>query len=919
LNAPPHALDSDSVLAALGSSRTRGLEEPEAALRLDRDGPNAPAEGGSRNPLWLLLDQLRATMVLILILAALLAAALGSTKDTIAIGTIVVLFAIVGFAQEYRAERAIAALRRLAVPVVRVLRAGAIREVPSVSLVPGDVILLEAGCVVPADARVIDSQSLRAMEAALTGESEAVSKLTQALDPDDLALADRRNMVYTGTTISYGRGRAVVTATGPRTELGRIARLVADVRGDQTPLQRRLDELGRMLAWVGVGIAGLVVALGMLRGQSLDLLLLTGVSVAVAVVPEGLPAVVTITLALGAQRMLRREALIRKLPAVETLGSVTTICSDKTGTLTENRMTVIALDLAGQRVELDEETLRGTPTLVSYTQGIGQGGPLPDGRDLAFLLLCGALCNDARLVEDDGEGGHRAMGDPTEGALLVAAARFGFWKHEIDGLLPRVGEVPFDSERKRMTTLHETSHYARSSPHVATHVLEGRPLLQVTKGSADGLLEISTRAWRDGRCVPLDEFTRQRIQNSIDDLGGRGIRVLAAAFRPLDSLPSGSDPAEVERDLVFLGIFGLLDPPRSEVRDAVAACRSAGIRPLMITGDHPLTALQIARQLGLCDDGRAVATGAELEKLSPEDLAVRVREISVYARVAPEHKLRIVEALQQLGEIVAMTGDGVNDAPALRRADVGVAMGRAGTDVAREASDIVLLDDNFATIVAAVEEGRVIYDNLRKFIKFSIAGNIGKVGVMLLAPFIGTTVPLLPIQLLWLNVLTDGLLGLGLGVERPEPGILSRPPDSPRAPVLSRRAVFHVFWVGSMIAAIGLAVGWAYDIHADLPQWQTMIFTTLAFAQVFQALAVRSASESSLGSNPAGNPLLLGMIAVVVASQLLVIGVAPLRSFFQVEPLAASDLLVCVGLASLVLFAIELEKAINYRRDSAPR
>lgn len=920
MNEPIYQLDSKTVLEQLNSDAQTGLSEQEAQKRLEQYGPNVTEQQGARSALRIFLEQFKATMVLILIGAAVISGLLGSVKDTIAIGVIVILFALVGFVQEYRAEQAIAALKKLAVPFVRALRGGQIKELSSEVLVPGDIVLLEIGNLIPADARLIESANLRVQEAALTGESEPIEKTTGALSMPDLALGDRRNMLYMGTTVTYGRGKAVVTDTGMRTELGKIAKLISDVRGEQTPLQKKLDQLGRILAVVGLAVAALIVVLGLLRGDSLTFLLLTGVSVAVAVVPEGLPAVVTITLALGAQRMLQRQALIRKLPAVETLGSVTVICSDKTGTLTENRMTVIALDVAGRRVELGQELVRNAPSLVSYTQSLSPdrstmaGEELQAGQALTLLLASGALCNDATLTQENAEQHKfRALGDPTEGAIVVAAAQFGLWKSDLDRELPRIAELPFDSERKRMTTVHDTRAYAGQAPEIVTHVFENKPLVQFTKGSVDGLIALSNRFWADGRVHWLDETTRTRILNANQELAMRGIRVLGAGFRPLDAIGASVKAPELERDLIFVGLFGMIDPPRLEVRDAVATCKRAGIRPIMITGDHPLTAIQIAKQLGIAEEHSRAITGQELEKMSVAELQDVVDAVPVYARVSPEHKLKIVQALQKRGHVVSMTGDGVNDAPALRRADVGVAMGITGTDVAKEAADIVLLNDNFATIVAAVEEGRVIFDNLRKFIKFSIAGNIGKVGVMLLAPFIGTAVPLLPLQLLWLNVLTDGLLGLGLGVEKAEPGIMTRAPYSPQAPVLNRNAVVHVTWVGSLIAVLALGVGYYYDIYTNVPQWQTMIFTTLAFAQIFQALAVRSSDTSVFRQNPLSNRLLLLMVGIVLLSQLLVLYVPFLQTFFNTVPLTWSDLLICFALGSVVLFAIELEKWWSHR------
>lgn len=914
-----YQLEPQAVLAQLHSDAQQGLSGSEAAERLQKYGPNVTQETRARSPWLIFFEQFKATMVLILIVAAVVAGLLGSWKDTIAISAIVVLFALVGFVQEYRAEQAIAALKKMAVPFVKALRGGQTREIASSELTPGDIILLETGNIVPADARVLESVNLRAQEAALTGESEPIEKIAAPMPQPDLALGDRRNMLYMGTVITYGRGKAVVTGTGTQTELGKIAKLIADVRGEQTPLQKKLDQLGRMLAVVGLAVAAVIVVLGLWRGDSLAHLLLTGVSVAVAVVPEGLPAVVTITLALGAQRMLKRQALIRKLPAVETLGSVTVICSDKTGTLTENRMTVIALDVAGQRVELDQELVRNAPSLVSYTQTLspdatGAGG-IQQGQALTLLLAGGALCNDAALSQETAQGKYRALGDPTEGALVIAAAQFGLWKAELERVLPRVAELPFDSERKRMTTLHDVALYDQQAHDVAAQVFDNKPFAQFTKGSVDGLIALSNRFWMNGRVNELDDATRQRILDANYDLATRGIRVLGMAFRPLDARQAAIVSPALEEDLIFVGLFGMIDPPRAEVRDAVATCKTAGIRPVMITGDHPLTAIQIAKQLGIAQENSRVVTGQELEKMSVAELETAVVEAPVYARVSPEHKLKIVQALQNRGNIVAMTGDGVNDAPALRRADVGVAMGVTGTDVSKEASAIILLDDNFTTIVSAVEEGRVIYDNLRKFIKFSIAGNIGKVGVMLLAPFIGTAVPLLPLQLLWLNVLTDGLLGLGLGVEQAERGVMKRAPYSPQAPVLSRATIAHITWVGVLIAALALGVGYYYDIALNVPQWQTMIFTTLAFAQIFQAFAVRSTDTSAFRMSLLSNRMLLVTSGAVLLSQLAVLYIPFLQTFFNTVPLTLADLAVCFGLGSLVLFAIELEKWWNRRGE----
>ena len=887
-----HTLNIESALKNLHSDPTRGLSTAQAAERLVQNGPNELVEKGGRTAWQILWEQVTAIMVLILIAAAVVSGFLGDTKNLVAILSIVVLYTILGFVQEYRAEKAIAALKKLSVPNVRVLRNGQLTELSARELVTGDILQLETGNVIPADVRLLEAVNLRVQEAALTGESEAVEKQTRPLEVELLPLGDRRNLGYMGTIVTQGRGQALVVATGMQTELGKIADLIQQVPQEATPLQKRLDRLGKILAVVGVVIAGLIFMIGLWRGDETRHMLLTAVSVAVAIVPEGLPAVVTVTLALGAQRMLARKALIRKLPAVETLGSVTVICSDKTGTLTENKMTVMVLDVAGHSIDLTEEMERSGSVTISRAESASTSALKTA---LGLLSIGGALCNDARLI-DQGEGHYHTIGDPTEGALVVAAAKLGFWKEALETDFPRVAEVPFDSERKRMTTVHK-----------AIGKLEtwgmASEFLAFTKGGADGLLDVSAQVWVNGNVEIMDEKWRGRIESAGEKLAARGMRVLGLAFRALDQIPSS---AEIERDLTFVGLFAMIDPPRAEVKNAVALTKSAGIRTVMITSDHPLTAVEIARQLGISENSQ-VLTGAEIERLSFDELKVMVENINVFARVSPEHKIKIVQALQERGQIVSMTGDGVNDAPALRRANIGVAMGITGTDVSKEASDLVLLDDNFATIVAAVKEGRTIYDNIRKFVRFSVAGNIGKVLVMLIAPFLGKPIPLLPLQLLWLNLLTDGLLGLGLGVEKSEKETMLRPPYSPDEGVFSRGAGWQTAWVGILIGALGLGIGsWYY--FDGRPEWQTMIFSSLAFAQVGQALASRSNRESLFALGLGSNPLLLGMAVLVTLLQLAVIYIPPVAAFFSVTPLSLPDLLIALGTGVLVLTALELAK-----------
>jgi P-type Ca2+ transporter type 2C len=909
-----HTCHVEDVLQELGSNKAQGLSQAEAARRLAESGPNELVEKGCKNPWVILWEQVSATMVVILIVAAIASAALGDYHDAFAILAIVVLFSLLGFSQEYQAEKAMAALKKLAMPTVKVQRSGQIKEISARELVVGDLVLLETGDLVPADCRLLESVNLRIQEASLTGESEPVEKKTGALEKEDLPLGDRRNMAYMGTMISYGRGQGVVTDTGMKTELGHIASMIQSVSQGQTPLQQRLDDLGKILAVIALGIAGLIFLLGLWRGEGLKLMFMTAVSMAVAAVPEGLPAVVTIALALGAQRMLKRHALIRKLPAVETLGSVTVICSDKTGTLTENRMTVTMIDLAGHRLDLTE------PDSQHITLTLSNGLFLAQSSDnstkpaissaLGLLMVGGTLCNDALLQakdngskEDNGEKTDSCvigvpMGDPTETALVVAAARLGLEKTGLEQNFPRVSEVPFDSERKRMTTVHHL-------PLGPDNLME-TPYVAFTKGAVDSLLEVSSRVWVNNSAEPLTDEWRARIIATNDGLAQQGIRVLGVAFRSLASPSSNGHVSSVEQNLVFIGMVGMIDPARPEVKDAVKTCREAGIRPVMITGDHPLTAYHIAHELGISNGGQ-VLTGQDLERLSTQELEVLVEEVSVYARVSPEHKLKIVEALQNRGHVVAMTGDGVNDAPALKKADIGIAMGITGTDVAKEAADMVLQDDNFATIVASVEEGRTIYDNIRKFIKFSIAGNLGKILVVVLAPFLGMPLPLLPLQILWLNLLTDGLLGLGLSVEPTESNTMQRPPIARESNIFGDGIGRQIFWVGFLIGLVALAVG--YEAwQSNQAHWQTLVFTTLAFLQIGQALAVRSFRDSVFQIGPWSNKLLLSMVVLVFGLQLAVVYVPFLQDIFATVPLSTEELAISLGLGTLVFWGIELEK-----------
>lgn len=904
--------EASEVVRELETDRTTGLAHDIAEQRLNQHGPNELIDRGAKSPWLILWEQFTAIMVVVLIVAAILSAILGDYRDTVAILAIVVLNAVLGFRQEHRAEKAMAALKKLAVPTVKVRRAGKLQELSARSLVPGDIILLESGDLVPADCRLLEAVNLRTQEAALTGESEPVDKQTSAIASADLPLGDRLNFAYMGTAVSYGRGTGIVTETGMSTELGKIARMIQTTERQPTPLQRRLDQLGKRLALAALLLVSIIFAEGIISGKDIELMFLTAVSVAVAAVPEGLPAVVTIALALGAQRMLKRNALIRKLPAVETLGSVTVICSDKTGTLTENRMTVTVLDVPGHRVDLTEDLRNSAPISNAPDK---QSDMIHENPQLALLLAAGALCNDAVLeLDEERPGKFDIVGEPTEGALVLAATRQGLWKKVLEEAFPRQAEIPFESARKRMTTVHAFPREQVQLPDALAEIwnwrdeLGGQKLLAFTKGAVDSLLDICTNVWVDGKIVPLDDSWRQRVQSAHDKLAQDGMRVLGVAFRSHRKLPDKIDADSLESELTLIGLMGMMDPARPEVKDAVRTCRSAGIRPIMITGDHPLTAGHIARELGIAGDEK-IMTGRELAVTSQDQLLDLVEKVSVYARVSPEHKLNIVGALQERGHLVAMTGDGVNDAPALKKADIGVAMGITGTDVSKEAADVVLQDDNFATIVAAVREGRVIYDNIRKFIKYLLAGNVGELAVMLITPLFGMPLALLPIQILWINLVTDGLPALTLGVEKAERNTMSRPPYPPREGVFSRGVGTDIIWLGCVVGLVSILVGYIYW-RADHPAWQTMVFTTLTLSQMAFCLTVRSERDSAFTIGWLTNKPLVGAVTLTLLLQFALIYIPFLQPFFGTVPLSLSDFLLCALLSTAVFWAYEIKKLL---------
>ncbi len=875
-----HQKEVSDVMDLLLTSQ-KGLNPEEAGKRLERYGPNELKEKKKKTPFMMFLDQFRDFMILVLIAAAVISGIIGEPSDTIAIIVIVVLNAVIGFVQEYRAEKAMAALKKMVASAATVIRDGMPVNIPSSQFVPGDVAVLEAGNLVPADIRLIEAAQLKVEEAVLTGESVPVEKHVNALDDELLSIGDRKNMAYKGTFVSYGRGIGVVVATGMMTELGKIAAMLQKEEEVKTPLQKRLATFGQKLAVAVLAICAIVFGIGVMRGEPALQMLLTAISLAVAAIPEALPAIVTISLALGAKKMVGQNTLIRKLPAVETLGSVTYICSDKTGTLTLNKMTV-------EEVYVDGETVGVDLCVYPKEQGEHRGSPLH------MLLTALALSNDARR---DSSGS--VIGDPTEVALYSLAKDKGFDKKDIEENFPRTAEIPFDSGRKCMTTIHRIPAWGG--------------FISFTKGAIDVLIDRAAGILTSEGSKVVDAEEIHRVNET---MSAKGLRVLGIAMKKWDESLDDISPENVEAGLTFLGLVGMMDPPREEVREAVRLCKTAGIKPVMITGDHPLTAKAVAERLGILeDDSRSIITGRELEKLPLKEFEERVEHISVYARVAPEQKLKIVKALQDKGQFVAMTGDGVNDAPAIKRADIGVAMGVTGTDVAKEASHMILLDDNFATIVKAVREGRKIYDNIRKFIKYLLTTNSGEIWTLFLAPLIGLPMPLLPIHILWINLVTDGLPALALSVEPAEGNVMSRPPRHPKESIFAHGLGLHAIWVGLLMAGIVLFVQ-AWSIKTAHAHWQSMVFTVLCLTQLGHVLAIRSERESLFTIGLFTNKPLLGAVLLSLALQLTVVFVPFLNPLFKTEALSPGELSITLALSSVIFFAVEGEKLIKRRVKS---
>ncbi|WP_342349194.1 calcium-translocating P-type ATPase, PMCA-type [uncultured Nitrospira sp.] len=870
-----HTLAVEDVTQQLEVNPQTGLNAREVRRRTRRYGHNTIPEHRQRSLTRIFVDQFTDFMILVLIGAAIVSGMLGQRMDALAIIIIVVLNGIIGFVQEYRADRAMQAIKKLATPTTRVRREEQVVPLSTLDLVPGDIVLLEAGDLIPADLRLVEAVQLKVDESTLTGESVPVDKQTDPLDDPKLSLGDRRNMAYKGTVMTYGRGTGVVIGTGLHTELGQIASLLHKDEDIKTPLQQRLTVFGRRLALAVLAICVVLFAVGVLRGEPPVLMFLTAVSLAVAAIPEALPAVVTISLALGARKMAKKQALIRRLPAVETLGSVTYICSDKTGTLTQNSMRVEQMSVAGDILS------------PSASKQPGIEADLQNPIHLFFLAL--ALNNDAK-AQTEGP----TLGDPTEVALYLAASEAGYDKDTLESTNPRIQELPFDSDRQCMTTLHRTP----------------GGVISFTKGSPEKLLPLCESMLTQ---TGPDSLPTERLLEQAEHMANEGLRVLAVAYRQWDQTPSEMTPSIVEHELTFLGFAGMMDPPREEAAQAVALCQSAGIKPVMITGDHPGTAKAIASRVGIIDKETTVLTGQDLEHRSPEELAQLVEHTRVYARITPAQKIAIVKALQTRGEFVAMTGDGVNDAPALNQANIGIAMGQTGTDVAREASDMILLDDNFATIVTAVRDGRRIYDNIRKFVKYTMTSNSGEIWTIFLAPLFGLPIPLLPIQILWINLVTDGLPGLALAMEPEERNIMQRPPRPPNESIFAGGLWQHILWVGLLMGGVSLATEmWAYE--ADMGQWQTMVFTVLTLSQMGNVLAIRSEQESFLRRGPLSNPLLLGAVLLTFALQMATIYVPFLNPIFHTIPLTLDQLGLCLVLSTIVFFAVELEKWARRRR-----
>lgn len=912
-----YQLTSEEVLQLQQVDTQQGLPWEEAWKRQGEAGRNELTEGHRVSPITLLLNQFKDFMVLVLLGATLISGLLGEYLDAITIVVIIVMNGILGFTQEFRAERSLRALKELSAPNANVWREGAVHQIPARDLVPGDIILLESGDRIPADVRFLETNGVYIEESALTGESVAVSKQTGAIAQDEVPLGDQRNLGFMGTMVSRGTAKAIVVRIGMNTEMGKIADLIQNTESMETPLQHRLEQLGKILIIVAIALTVLVVVAGIMHGQQPYAMFLAGVSLAVAAIPEGLPAIVTIALALGVQRMIKRKAIVRKLPSVETLGCASVICSDKTGTLTQNKMTVTHLWVGGDVLEVTGDGY----TPVGDIQIGGQSADLLKNPSLNRLLHVSVLCNNATLYEEKQELKRKKgkdakenvvsvwniKGDPTEGALVVLSAKSGITQESLSDKYKRIAEFPFDSERKRMSVL-VTSENGR---------------MACTKGAPDVLLQHCSYILWDGKVIPFTSTLKQKVMAANEGMARSALRVLGIAYKELKSTDRYDDYETVETGLIFIGLTGMIDPPRKEVREAISKCRKAGIKTVMITGDHQTTAEAIAKQLGMIQGSGVSLSGQQLASMSDEDLEAKVNDTYVYARVSPEHKLRIVKALQRKGHVVAMTGDGVNDAPAIKAADIGIAMGITGTDVSKEASSLILSDDNFSTIVAAIEEGRGIYENIRKFIRYLLASNVGEIMTMFIAMMAGLPLPLVPIQILWVNLVTDGLPAMALGVDQAEKDLMQHKPRSAKENIFARRLGWKIISRGILIGICTLAAFWLV-LRADpsdaatLLKAQSVAFATLVMAQLIHVFDCRS-SRSIFHRNPLQNRYLVLAVLSSLILMLAVMYVDTLQPIFKTVPLGWKDWILVLIAAGIPTFLMGLGSVLSPKRTKGSR
>ena len=851
---------------------TDGLSQAQAQERIQRDGYNELTQKKGKTTFQLFIEQLKDFMIIVLLIAAAISGVMGEVIDACVILFIVLLNAVIGVAQQKKAEQSLAALKSMSTPHAKVLRDGQVVTVSSREVAMGDTVILEAGDMVPADLRLIETVNLKVQEAALTGESSPVEKDASAILPEDAALGDRINMAYSSSVVTYGRAKGIVVGIGMNTEVGRIADMLQSEDDRQTPLQQKLEKVGKTLAIAALCICVVIFLVGMLYGRPVFEMFFTAVSLAVAAIPEGLPAIATIVLALSVQRMVKRNAIVRTLPSVETLGSATVICSDKTGTLTQNKMEVLDLYYDQNTYEVKEGC--------------------PDSRAKELLIQACVLCNDAKYNVVDGA--RSAIGDPTEIALIDIADKMGQNKTEIDRAVPRIAELPFDSERKLMTTVNEI----------------GGKKIAFVKGAMDILLARCERIQQGEEAVELQQSHRDAVQQANDAMAKKALRVLGMAYKEIDALPEQEDMPNLESGLTFIGMTGMMDPPREEAKAAVAECRGAGIRPVMITGDHKTTAVAIAESLDILRPGDLAVTGDEVEKMSDEELAQKVTKISVYARISPEHKVRIVNAWRANGHIVAMTGDGVNDAPALKNADIGCAMGIVGTEVAKEAADLILTDDNFATVVSAVSEGRSIYDNILKAIQFLISSNVGEIITLFVATLLNWAEPLLPVHILWVNLVTDSLPALGLGVDPAERDIMKRQARVQKN-VFTKGMVWRICYQGIMIGGLTLGA-YVVGLHiANLEVARTMAFCTLSFGQLVHVYNVRSTHYSAFSNKIGPNKYLIGATLISFAMMFLVLLIPPIEAIFSLVDLSLTQWLYVAAFSVAPIVIVEIAKLIN--------